>query len=98
MIMRKIQFRGKSLYSGKWAYGDLFHTDGKIAICPDDDIKWMDGSELESNKWCWIAPDSIGQFSGLLDKNQKPIYEGDIVRCQDSMGLARSNLERENSV
>lgn len=69
--MREIKFRGKSTKIdcfGKWVYGDL-HIRTPFAHIHEDIGKRVP-----------IDPDTIGQFTGLTDKNDKEIYEGDIIK------------------
>lgn len=68
--MREILFRGK-MASGEWLYGDLRqYPSGTKAIRSDE---WKHTLE--------VIPDTVGQYTGLTDKNGKKIFEGDVIRA-----------------
>ncbi len=67
--MREIKFRGQAFGTCEWVYGSLRSRDDGGNF-----IETTDGAH------CFpVLQESIGQFTGLNDKNGKEIYEGDIV-------------------
>ena len=75
--MREILFRGKT-YDGKWEQGDLRHG----GYVHNDSETYIMRSDYALHN-IPVDPKTVGQFTGLTDKNKAKIFEGDIVRCYD---------------
>ena len=67
---REIKYRGKNLTNNQWIYGGIAEDkDGNFVVLPKNN--WQKGRCVDK--------ETIGQFTGLYDKNSKEIYEGDIL-------------------
>ena len=94
--MRDIIFRGKRVDNGQWVYGFLIVNKDGTCYIKDTDYNVNNGRiDLIPEK---VIPESVGEYTGITDSQDKKIFEGDILKFEGTISQYEVRFENGSFV
>jgi uncharacterized phage protein (TIGR01671 family) len=84
-MSREHKFRGKRIDTGEWVYGSLMHGNTSCMIITM--VNTINGMVLFDLKYETVDPETVGEYTGLKDKNGGNGFESDIIKERNSIGV-----------
>ncbi len=83
---RPIKFRGKRIDNEEWVEGSFIPHNEHIAYIVEIPDFWKKDYQyhIKQRKMYEVHPDTVGQFTEVLDDNEKEVCEGDLVKANDA--------------